>query len=111
MNKSMPEWIAERRLLDIGQHGLHRYVGYIHSGNEVVAQVWNTGIDRGLSPTERNAETLANTNLIAAAREMQTALRTLVEHAQERYPHFESERGQLDIARAVLALIKSEGKS
>ena len=35
---------------------------------------------------------------------MFNALRILVDHAREAYPHFESERGQEDIARADAAL-------
>ena len=33
-----------------------------------------------------------------------SAIKTLIEHAQETYPHFESPRGQRDIAAAISAL-------
>lgn len=40
--------------------------------------------------------------------ELLEALRVLVEHAQETYPHFESERGQVDIKNALNAIAKAE---
>lgn len=35
---------------------------------------------------------------------VRSALRTMIDHASETYPHFESERGQRDIAAAKAAL-------
>lgn len=49
----------------------------------------------------------ANARLIAAAPELLAALQTLTDHAQERYPHFESERGQRDIDAALAAIAKA----
>jgi len=103
-NTTMPEWIAARALTWVRTH----YVAYVTSGSEIVAQVWRTGLDRGLTSKQRDEETLANAHLIAAARELRSALRVMVNHAQETYPHFESERGQRDIAAAIAALRKSE---
>jgi hypothetical protein len=40
------------------------------------------------------------------ADELATALRRMVDHAKEQYPHFESERGQRDIEFAENALGK-----
>jgi hypothetical protein len=42
------------------------------------------------------------------ARELLEALKTLTDHAQEKYPHFESERGQRDIAQALAAIHNAE---
>ncbi len=39
------------------------------------------------------------------------ALRVLVDHAQEMYPHFESPRGQADIKRALTVLKRSRSRS
>src|SRR5213080_987218 len=36
--------------------------------------------------------------------ELLAALKVLVDHAQETYPHFESERGQRDIAQSLAAI-------
>lgn len=49
----------------------------------------------------------ANARLIAAAPELLEALRVLADHAQETHPHFESERGQRDIAAAIAAITKA----
>ena len=38
------------------------------------------------------------------------ALKAMVDHASEQYPHFESERGQKDIAEARAAIAKATGK-
>ena len=51
----------------------------------------------------------ANQSLIAAAPDLLAALRVLADHAQETYPHFESSRGQTDIAAARAAIAKAEG--
>lgn len=61
----------------------------------------------GLTIEEANA----NARLIAAAPELLAALRILTEHAQEQYPHIESERGQRDIAQALAAITKAEGRA
>ena len=55
----------------------------------------------------------ANAHLIAQAwaiPQLVEALKVLVDHASERYPHFESERGQKDIAasQAALRLVEEE---
>lgn len=55
-------------------------------------------------------ESEANTDLITAAPELLEALRVLADHAQEKYPHFESERGQADIKAALGAIAKAEGR-
>lgn len=52
---------------------------------------------------------IPNACLIAAAPELREALAVLLDHAQEQYPHFESERGQRDIAAAQAAIAKAEG--
>jgi hypothetical protein len=43
-----------------------------------------------------------------SAEQLAEALRVLVDHASEMYPHFESERGQRDIADAQAALAQFE---
>ena len=48
--------------------------------------------------------------LLGAAEELLEALIILVDHAQEAYPHFESERGQRDIEQAKVAIAKARGK-
>lgn len=48
--------------------------------------------------------------LISAAPDLLEALRVLVDHAKEQYPHFESERGQRDITAALQAIAKAEGR-
>jgi hypothetical protein len=42
------------------------------------------------------------------ATDLLQALKTLTDHAQEQYPHFESERGQRDIAQALAAIHNAE---
>lgn len=49
--------------------------------------------------------------LISAAPELLAALITLVDHAEETYPHFESARGQADIAAAKAAIQKAQVKA
>lgn len=61
----------------------------------------------GTTPVERDA----NAWLMAAAPDLLAALDTLTDHAQEVYPHFESERGQKDIAQALAALAKARGEA
>jgi hypothetical protein len=51
-----------------------------------------------------------NSRLIAAAPELLAALWILVDHAREKYPHFESPRGQADIALAIAAIDKAMGE-
>lgn len=55
-----------------------------------------------------NAIAQANARLIASAPDLLEALEILVEHAMEKYPHFESQRGQEEIksARDVIAKVK-----
>lgn len=55
------------------------------------------------------APSLDDLRLLAGSWEMYDALRVLVDHAQEAYPHFESDRGQRDIASALAVLAKVEG--
>jgi hypothetical protein len=49
-----------------------------------------------------------NAQLIAAAPDLLAACKVLADHASEVYPHFESERGQADIAAARIAIAKAE---
>lgn len=42
--------------------------------------------------------------------ELLEVLKVLVDHAQEQYPHFESDRGTYDIRRALNAIDKAEGR-
>jgi uncharacterized SAM-binding protein YcdF (DUF218 family) len=80
---------------------------------------WRVG-SRGKSPglvtpvaviaeQDSAAEEHANATLIAAAPELLAALKILVDHASETYPHFECERGQRDIAQARAAITKAIG--
>lgn len=48
-------------------------------------------------------------SVMGAAGEMLTALQVITEHAKERFPHFESERGQEDIKAAEFAITKAKG--
>jgi predicted Rossmann fold nucleotide-binding protein DprA/Smf involved in DNA uptake len=52
---------------------------------------------------------IANAKLIASAPDLLEALMELVEQAQEQYPHFESDRGQLNINKANAAICKAQG--
>ena len=52
----------------------------------------------------------ANALLCAAAPDLLETLKVLVDHAQEQYPHFESDRGQRDIGHALNAIARAEGK-
>ena len=45
-----------------------------------------------------------NARMAAAAPGLMTALAVMIDHAGEMYPHFESERGQRDIAAAKVAI-------
>ena len=54
-----------------------------------------------------NAEIMANARLIAAAPELLAVLEALADHAAETYPHFESHRGQVDLACARAAIAKA----
>lgn len=64
---------------------------------------------------ERPAQLVARFNcrgdavLFCAAPELIDALREITEHAEEQYPHFESERGQRDIAKARALLARIAG--
>ncbi len=49
--------------------------------------------------------------LAAAGPSLLEALSTITEHAQETYPHFESDRGQRDIAQALAAIAEAEGNT
>lgn len=60
--------------------------------------------------TEWTKRMRADANLIAQAPRLLAALKTLVDQAQEKYPHFESERGQKNIALALLAIQAAEGE-
>jgi hypothetical protein len=51
-----------------------------------------------------------NANLCAAAPDLLEALKIMVAHAQEKYPHFENERGQKDIEQSLKAIEKAEKK-
>jgi hypothetical protein len=48
-----------------------------------------------------------NAAMFAASPDLLAALETITAHAQEAYPHFESERGQRDIAAALAAIQKA----
>ena len=52
----------------------------------------------------------ANAVVLALAPDMLRLLQTLTEHASETYPHFESERGQAELAEAR-ALIARAGRA
>lgn len=54
---------------------------------------------------------VANAQLITAAPDLLEALRVMVDHASEKYPHFEAERGTKDIQQALDAIAKAEGRS
>ena len=56
----------------------------------------------------RDEELWPNALLQATAPELLAILRTLTDHASETYPHFESERGQREIADARKAIAKAE---
>jgi hypothetical protein len=73
--------------------------------------------DQGIITSESAGNTIAvcytckaDTDLIASAPDLLAALITLAEHAQETYPHFESPRGQADIAAAWSAIYKARGE-
>jgi|HubBroStandDraft_4_1064222.scaffolds.fasta_scaffold449576_1 hypothetical protein len=68
------------------------------SGLVIVNEVWGASL----------SECDANYKLIAAAPDLLEALRVLTDHAQEKYPHFESERGQKDIEASLKAIAKAE---
>lgn len=68
-----------------------------------------TTLDDGINNDTRRMEARANAKLIASAPELLGALSVLVDHAEERYPHFESTRGQTDLAQARAAIAKAEG--
>ena len=55
-----------------------------------------------------NDEISANARLIAAAPELLAVLEALADHAAETYPHFESHRGQVDLACARAAIAKTK---
>jgi hypothetical protein len=44
---------------------------------------------------------------VNAHEELVNALKVLIDHAKETYPHFESERGQRDIKAGIEALTKA----
>ena len=46
-----------------------------------------------------------------SAPDLLAALRTLAEHAQETYHHFESPRGQADIVAALAAIARAKGEA
>jgi hypothetical protein len=48
--------------------------------------------------------------LFALAAELLEILEIITDHACEMYPHFESERGQREIAQARAAIAKATGK-
>lgn len=77
----------------------------IHGQSVVYAETGGRGTDVAIIYNGA-----ADADLIAAAPAMKAALLTLVEHAQETYPHFESERGQCDIAAALEALSQANGR-
>jgi len=56
------------------------------------------------------ALTAENERLRNSHEELLQALKILVEHAGERYPHFESPRGVRDITQAMQAIAKAEGR-
>ncbi len=56
------------------------------------------------------AERKSNAQLISAAPDLLMALEVLINHAMETHPHFESKRGQNDIAAAIKAVAKAYGE-
>jgi hypothetical protein len=86
-----------------------------HAQGDANEYVLLTNEKRWVIAFRQNGELLlpeqeANARLIEAAPVMLEALRVLVDHAQEKYPHFESERGQQEIATALAIIAKVEGK-
>jgi len=83
-------------------HGTWKRVGsQIKAGNTIIATLWAKS-KKGVAE--------ANGELISSSPDLLKALRVLVEHAQEKYPHFESERGQRDIEQALAVLAKAAPK-
>ena len=67
-------------------------------------ELFRSGSD-GKSVTFRYCDTHAT------APRLLEALETLTNHASETYPHFESERGQTDIAAALAAIKATKGNT
>lgn len=63
---------------------------------------------RDWNEDQANAELIVRS--VNAMPALVAALQTLVEHAQEQYPHFESPRGQHDILTAQNALKLARGE-
>jgi hypothetical protein len=78
----------------------------IHGNPVAVARVYG-----GRILAKANSASVSNALLIAAAPDLLAACKVLADHASEVYPHFESERGQADIAAARSAILKAEGGS
>lgn len=60
----------------------------------------------GLAQTDPDGWVLLSEDSKARIQALKDAVTVLIEHALERYPHFESERGQADIKAAQDALAK-----
>jgi hypothetical protein len=77
-------------------------------GKENVYRLWNadSNYHEDTSPEVMDG----NACLMQSAPRLLKALCVLVDHAQEQYPHFESERGQQDIRRALEAIQWAKGK-
>ena len=71
-----------------------------------------TEYDRGEGPykVKTEQEAVSNARLIAAAPDLLAALIELLDQAGEVYPHFESERGQANIAQARAAISRATGQ-
>ena len=76
--------------------------GKLSTGTNLIATIWP------ISPGNHHQ---ANADLIAASPDLLAALEVLTKHAQEVYPHFESERGQRDIRAAIDAIAKAKGEN
>jgi hypothetical protein len=72
-------------------------VYWVDANGSPIADVFNTG---------KSAK--YNAALIAAAPDLLEALIALVDQTWEQFPHFESERGQENIAQALAAIEKAK---
>lgn len=75
---------------------------YVLNGNgELMGMIWGESVQIEAKAPYEVALKIGQEFVDAVA-----ALETLADHASEMYPHFESERGQRDIANARAALVR-----